>query len=70
MTERIAFGAYIAALLDTVPDAERDVAAVEIMGAVAAQLVALVGGRSAAAAIYPIADLAATQHISAGSSRG
>lgn len=66
MAERFAIDAVVAELLDRAPDEARDVVATELVGAAAAHLEQLVGGRSAAAAVYAVADAMATRHVPAG----
>lgn len=60
MADRFAMGAFVEAVLENAPDAERDVAACELVSAAAGHLTALVGGRESSALLYSLADLAAT----------
>jgi hypothetical protein len=55
--------AFVTQMLRREPDAARDVVAIQLLGACSAHLVMMVGGRAAAAALYDLADKAATQHI-------
>lgn len=63
--DRFAAGAWADAFLGGVRDDVRDQAAIELIGALAARLTMMVGGRECSAGLYRIADLAATQHIPA-----
>jgi hypothetical protein len=63
MADQLVLESFVSELLEREPDGERDLAAIQLLGAVAAHLTLLVGGRSASAAIYSIADMAATRHI-------
>jgi len=68
MADPMIIDAFVTQMLEREPDAERDVAAIQLMGAVSAHLVLMVGGRAASAALYGLADKAATQHIPDGAS--
>lgn len=63
MADPLIIDGFVDAFLEQAPDGERDVVAIGVLSAAAAHLTLLVGARAASAAIYAIADKAATQHL-------